>query len=549
MIDHLKSAAMNPLRTVGDSLANKAFELKTLRKAGVVGGLGPTGLPLAASALIRGGATPATAIRIAAVKHPDNVYLEDVKGTLTFGEVHRRSNAMARAFAGLGIGPGDGLAVMCRNHRGFVEANLAGWKLGATVILLNTMFSGPQLADVIEREGAKVVVLDQEFEQLLSGVGSEVGQICGFEDEPGSSGLPTLESLIAVSDDGDLPWPEEKGRNIILTSGTTGTPKGAQRPAPSGLSVMVGMFDRIPHHQGETMVMAAPLFHSWGYLNSVIGTSIGARLVLQRRFDPAETMELVDEHGAEVLVAVPVMLQRILELDESISQSFRAENLEIVTLSGSALPGGLATAWMDRYGDNIYNFYGSTEVAMGSIATPEDLRADPATAGRPPYGTSVRLIDETGREVPRGETGRIFIRNEMTFDGYTGGGGKESLDGYLSSGDVGHFDANGRLFIDGRDDEMIVSGGENVFPAEVEDLIAAHDDVAEAAVIGVEDEKFGQALRAFVVLKRADALGETEIRAYVKANLASYKAPRDVVFLSELPRNATGKVVKKDLAC
>ncbi|MCB8915556.1 MAG: AMP-binding protein [Thermoleophilales bacterium] len=538
---------MNPVKSALEVVSNKSFEIRTLHRAGVVGGLGPTALPLAASALIRGGTTPATAIRVAAAKHGDRVYLEDEGGELTFGEVHRRSNALAHAFAGLGIGPGDGLAVMCRNHRGFVESNLAGWKLGANVILLNTMFSGPQLADVIEREGAKVVVLDQEFEQLLSGVPETVGRVCGFEDEPGTSGLPSLDDLIASNDDSELPWPEEKGRNVILTSGTTGTPKGAQRPAPSGLAVMVGLLDRIPHFSGETIVMAAPLFHSWGYLNSIIGTSVGARLVLQRRFRPEQTMELVDQYSADALVAVPVMLQRILELDEETSRHFRAEELKIVTLSGSALPGGLATAWMDRYGDNIYNFYGSTEVAMGSIATPEDLRVDPATAGRPPYGTSVKLVDEFGEEVAPGETGRIFIRNEMTFDGYTGGGNKENLDGFLSSGDVGHFDSEGRLFIDGRDDEMIVSGGENVYPAEVEDLIAGLDKVAETAVIGVDDEKFGQALRAYVVLKDGEVMDEADVRGHVKANLASYKAPRDVVFLPELPRNATGKILKRSL--
>ena len=538
---------MNPVKSALEAVSSKAFEIKTLHRAGVVGGLGPAALPVAASSFIRGGTTPATAIRIAAAKHGDRTYLVDEKGSLTFGEVHRRSNALAHAFAGLGIGPGDGLALMCRNHRGFVEGNLAGWKLGANVILLNTMFSGPQLADVIEREGAKVVVLDQEFEDLLAGVPEGVGRICGFEDEPGTSGLPSLEDLIASNDDSELPWPEQKGRNVILTSGTTGTPKGAQRPAPSGLSVMVGMLDRIPHFSGETMVMAAPLFHSWGYLNSIIGTSVGARLILQRRFRPAQTMELVDQYEADAITAVPVMLQRILERDEETSRDLRAENLKIVTLSGSTLPGGLATAWMDRYGDNIYNFYGSTEVAMGSIATPEDLRKDASTAGRPPYGTSVRLIDEAGEEVPVGATGRIFIRNEMTFDGYTGGGGKESLDGFLSSGDIGHFDSDGLLFIDGRDDEMIVSGGENVFPAEVVDLIAGHEQVVEAAVIGVTDEKFGQALRAYVVLKQEDILGETEIRAFVKANLASFKAPRDVIFLPELPRNATGKILKREL--
>jgi fatty-acyl-CoA synthase len=538
---------MNPLKAATGGLANKAFELKTLHQAGVLGGMRPQDLPVAASALIQGGTTPASAIRIAARKHAGKEFIVDDRGSLTFDEVHRRTNSLARAFAGLGIGPGDGIAVMCRNHRGFIESNLAGSKLGATVLFLNTMFSGPQLAEVVEREGAKLLVLDQEFETLLSGVDPRVGRACGYETEAGTSGLPTLDDLIASNPDDDLPWPSEKARNIILTSGTTGTPKGAQRSAPKGLGVMVGLLDRIPHRPGETMVIPSPLFHSWGFINSVIGLSVGARQVLQHRFDPAGAMELVDEYDADVLVAVPVMLQRILELDPEVSKDFRAKNLKIVTLSGSALPGGLATEWMDRYGDNIYNLYGSTEVSFGSIATPEDLRADPATAGRPPYGTTVRLVDEEGVEVSPGETGRIFVSNQLTFDGYTGGSNKEYLEGFISSGDIGHFDSEGQLFIDGRDDEMIISGGENVFPAEVEDLITGHEEVVEAAVVGVEDEKFGQALRAYVVLRQSDALGETEIRAYVKTNLASYKAPRDVVFLTELPRNATGKILKRSL--
>ena len=203
---------------------------------------------------------------------------------------------------------------------------------------------------------------------------------------------------------------------------------------------------------------------------------------------------------------------------------------------------------MDRFGDNVYNLYGSTEVSWATVATPEDLRAAPGTAGLPPRGTVVKLYDEAGKEVPRGEVGRIFVGNEMAFEGYTGGGGKEVIDGLFSSGDVGHLDAAGRLFIDGRDDEMIVSGGENVFPREVEDLLADHEAVVEVAVIGVEDEEFGQRLKAFVVTRaRARTAAEDELKAHVKANLASYKTPREIEFLDELPRNATGKVLKRDL--
>jgi fatty-acyl-CoA synthase len=202
---------------------------------------------------------------------------------------------------------------------------------------------------------------------------------------------------------------------------------------------------------------------------------------------------------------------------------------------------------MDLFGENVYNLYGSTEVAWASIATPEDLRAAPGTAGRAPYGTIVRLYDEDGKPVRQGETGRIFVGNEMQFEGYTGGGGKDVIDGLLSSGDVGHFDEDGRLFVDGRDDDMIVSGGENVFPAEVEDLLSGHDGVAECAVFGVDDEEFGQRLKAVVVRRDGASLSEDDVKKFVKSNLAGYKVPRDVEFVDELPRTSTGKVLKREL--
>jgi len=244
---------------------------------------------------------------------------------------------------------------------------------------------------------------------------------------------------------------------------------------------------------------------------------------------------------------VPVMVQRILQLPAETLERYDLSSLRITSISGSALPGELAIAWMDRFGDNVFNLYGSTEVSWATVATPEELRAAPGTAGTPPRGTVVRLYDDDGREVPRGQVGRIFVGNEMAFEGYTGGGGKEAIGGLLCSGDVGHLDSDGRLFIDGRDDEMIVSGGENVFPREVEDLLADHGDVVEVAVIGVEDEEFGQRLKAFVVVASEAEVSDEELKAHVKANLASYKAPREIEFMDELPRNATGKILKRDL--
>ena len=241
------------------------------------------------------------------------------------------------------------------------------------------------------------------------------------------------------------------------------------------------------------------------------------------------------------------MMQRILDLGPEVINRYDTSSLEGVCASGSALPGELAIRWMDTFGDNVYNLYGSTEVAQASIAMPDELRAAPGTAGRPPRGVTVRILDDAGKEVPQGTTGRIFVVNETQFDGYTGGGNKEIIDGLMSSGDVGHFDEDGRLFVDGRDDDMIISGGENVFPREVEDLLSDHPDVVEASVLGVADHEFGQRLKAYVVLKEGVAKDETVLKDHVKTNLARYKVPREVVFLDALPRNPTGKVLKRVL--
>jgi len=527
------------------SIADKAFELRVLKEAGIIGGTRPDRAVKIGATFLRWGASPATGIATAAIKRPDETALIDERGSLTFAELHRRSNALAHAFERMGIGPGDGIGIMCRNHRGFVEATLASAKLGASALYLNTMFAGPQLVEVMRREAPKALVYDEEFAELLDGVDESVQRVVGWSE--GESEAPTLDSLIASGDPTDLKPPPDKPRFVILTSGTTGTPKGAQRSSPDGLLALAALIDKIPYRAGDTMMIAAPLFHSWGFSHFVMALPTASTLVLRRRFDPEATLRAMQEHGAEVLAVVPVMIQRILQLPEETLRSYGLSSLRVTALSGSALPGELAIEWMDRFGDNIYNLYGSTEVAYATVATPADLRAAPGTAGRPPRGTVIRLYDEEGGEVPQGEVGRIFVGNAMSFEGYTGGGNKEAIDGLLSSGDVGHIDADGHLFIDGRDDEMIVSGGENVFPREVEDLLADHEAVVEVALIGIEDEEFGQRLKAFVVLDEGAEASEDELKAHVKAHLAGYKAPREVEFMDELPRNATGKILKKDL--
>jgi acyl-CoA synthetase (AMP-forming)/AMP-acid ligase II len=527
------------------ALSDKAFELRVLRESGILGLHRPDKSAQVVAAFLRWGASPALGITTATIHYPDETALIDERGSLTFDQLHRRSNALAHAFEKMGIGYGDGVGIMCRNHRGFIEATLAAAKLGASALYLNTMFAGPQLVEVMRREKPKAFVYDEEFSGLLDGVDEGIERIIAWTD--GEPAGQTVDSLIDSNDDSNLKPPPDKPRFVILTSGTTGTPKGAQRSSPEGLLSIAAIIDKIPYRSRETMMVASPLFHSWGFFHFIMSLPTASTLVLRRRFDPEQTLQAAQDSRAEVLAVVPVMIQRILQLPDEVLANYDLSSLRITAISGSALPGELAIEWMDRFGDSVYNLYGSTEVSWASVATPEDLRAAPGTAGLPPRGTMVRLYDDAGQEVPRGEVGRIFVGNEMSFEGYTGGGGKEVIGGLLSTGDVGHLDPAGRLFVDGRDDEMIVSGGENVFPREVEDLLADHHAIAEAAVIGVSDEEFGQRLKAFVVSAVEEDLSEDDLKAHVKANLASYKTPREIEFLDELPRNATGKVLKREL--
>ena len=545
--DRLREGLTGIASRVPAALGDFAFELKTFNDVGLIRPIRPDKLGRIAERYLRLGASPALGSAANAISVPDRVAIIDEAGSLTWERTHRRSNALARALRDEGVEMGDGVAILCRNHRYFIEATMACAKLGAVALYLNTAFAGPQLADVLEREKPAALIYDQEFTDLLSGAAGSVRRFVGWEEKEGTDET-TLEQLISRSHGEDLEPPSEHGRYIILTSGTTGTPKGAQRSEPEGLGSLAALFSKIPRRYGETAMIAAPLFHSWGFLHFMLSLPTAATMVLRPKFDPEDTLRATAEHRARVLAVVPVMMQRILALPDEVKRRYDLSALEVTAASGSALPGDLATRWMDEFGDNLYNLYGSTEVAWATIATPEDMRAAPGTAGRPPRGTVIRIVDEDGNEVPPGETGRIFIGNQLAFEGYTGGGDKEHLGDLLSSGDVGHFDEEGRLFIDGRDDEMIVSGGENVFPREVEDLLADHDAVADAAAIGVDDEQFGQRLRAFVVKADGADTSEDELKDYVKANLARYKVPREIVFVDELPRNATGKVLKRELA-
>ena len=488
------------------------------------------------------------ALSTAAIRSGDRTGVVDELGKLTFAQLDERSSRLANAWRERGLEAGEGVTILARNHRFFVDAVFAAAKSGARIILLNTDFAAPQIRDVAGREGTDLLVHDDEYANMLEGIDPPRGRYRAWTEDDGPPAHDTLESLIESADPSAPPKASTKPKIIILTSGTTGSPKGAPRSEPRSLAPVGGLLSKVPFRAREVTELCAPMFHALGFSGMILSVALASTLVLRRKFDPAATLDSLERNRASAMVVVPVMLQRMLDLGEEAFEGRDFSALKIIFVSGSALGPELAKRTMKRFGPVVYNLYGSTEIAYATIATPEDLEDEPGTVGKVVRGAVVKILDEDGNEASGGSTGRIFVGNTIQFEGYTGGETKEQLAGLMSSGDVGHFDEKGRLFIDGRDDEMIVSGGENVFPAEVEELLASHEAIEEAAAIGVDDERFGQRLKAFVVVRDGAQLSEDEVKEYVRDNLARYKVPRKIVFVHELPRNPTGKVLKRELA-
>ncbi len=534
------SARVGPLGGVGP-----VDVARVLVGTGLARPVRPDVVARAGLALLHDGATAAAAFDIGAARFGSAPALVDERGSLDFSELSSRTQALAAALAGRGVGPHDRVALLCRNHGGLVEAMAALSGLGSDVLFMNTSWAGPQLAHVLAAEGATGIVYDEEFcDPVASALEGDLPRFVAWHSTQTTG--TTLDDLIARgAQRGFRLAPRPSTRYVVLTSGTTGAPRGAARGVSRELDAVIGLLARIPFRLRDVTLIASPLFHAWGLATLGIGIGLSATLVLQRRFDPESVLAAIERHRVRVLVVVPVMLQRILELPIEARRGYDTSSLEVVASSGSALRGDLALRFMDAFGDIVYNVYGSTEAAWASIATPGDLRAAPGTAGLPPIGTEVRIVDELGVPVERGRSGRILVRNRMLLDRYTSGDHFPVMDGRAATGDLGHLDRLGRLFVDGREDDMIVSGGENVYPQEVEDLLAGHPAIVEAAVVGVPDPEFGQRLRALVVRRPGRELSAAEVRAFVRERLARFKVPRDVEFVDALPRNETGKVIHR----
>ncbi len=502
------------------------------------------GRPLRALRLIgvlnRWGTTLGGLVKAAALVQPRKVAIIDDLGSISYAELDERTDRLAAALPV--SGPRPRVGVLCRNHRAMVEILIACAKRGTETILLNTGSGPGQLRSVLTEFRPDLLVCDAEFAALLASCPPPLRKSIVWADVPIAGGA-VLERLIEQAPRGAAEPPHSDGRIIMLSSGTGGRPKGARRRPRPGLGPLGSILSRIPLRGRHTFVVDAPVFHMWGFAALQIGLGLRATLVLHRRFDPEQTLAELGRWRRCALFTVPVMVQRMMELPADVREGYDTRSLRVAALSGSALPGDLAHRFMDAFGDRLYNVYGSTEVSWVSIAGPRELRINPGTAGRPPRGTSLAILGHEGERLPRATIGRVFAGNENSFEGYTSGDPTEVRDGLLSTGDLGHLDARGLLYVDGRQDGMVVSGGENVVPREVEDALALLPQVLEVAVTGVKDPEYGQRLAAYLVLRPGAGLDEDAVREYVRERIARYAVPRDVVFIPELPRNATGKVV------
>jgi fatty-acyl-CoA synthase len=480
---------------------------------------------------------------VAAIRFPDRpAIISPSDGTqITYLELDRRCERIA---AGLheryGIVAGSKVAILCRNHRGFLEATLAASRIGADVLFVNTEFAPPQLKSVLEHHRPDLLIHDPEFTPPPS-----IPTVLAT-DTANPTNLTSL-NVLAGSVEAAAPAPGRPGRITILTSGTTGAPKAAPRtPTAGGLAgLAVSAVDRFGLRSGEPVIICPPLFHGLGLLSSMLAIFLGSPIVVRPRFDAASVLADAETTRAGTILAVPVMLRRMLDLGPKETARYDLRSLRAVISGASALGVPLAERFIERFGPVLCDAYGSSEVGIATIATFADLSAAPGTVGRPCLGSSIRILDGNDRSLAPGVTGRIFAGGGLMFGGYADGSNKTVVDGRMSTGDLGHLDTAGRLFVDGREDDMIVSGGENVYPVEVEECLATHPAVAEAIVVGVPDDAFGQRLIAYVVLR--EPATEDELIAHVKAQLARYKTPRQIVVLDDFPRNATGKVVRSQL--
>jgi fatty-acyl-CoA synthase len=498
---------------------------------------GPLGLP--------------SLVRVHAAAKPDAPALVFGDRTLSWRtldeRIDRLANGLRRAH---GLGAGDAGVLVMHNRPEFLEAQAALARLGASAVSVSWRSTPEELAYLVEHSGAKAVLVEASVADAVEAARERLPRVpasnfiaVGGEREGFASYDALVEGAAATRLDG------QEGSVVIYTSGTTGKPKGAVRRFPKEMAwAVLHVLDELPIRVDDRHLVVAPMYHStaFGFIGFTL--TLGGTVVIEPRFDPERFLAAIEEHRITTTAVVPTMLHRVLELPPAVRERYDTRSLHAIFSGGAPLSGTLARRVIDELGHVLYNFYGSTETGLNTLATPEELLLAPGTIGHAIEGNDIRLLDERGRDVPDGETGELWVKNAMLVAGYhrDDEATRASMrDGYFSVGDLAHRDAHGLYHIDGRKRDMIISGGVNVYPAEVEEVLHRHPHVAEVAVVGVPDPEWGERVRACVVPR--GALDEAELIAWARRQLSGPKAPRELRLMDELPKNPTGKVLKRQL--
>jgi fatty-acyl-CoA synthase len=521
--------------------------MKRLREAGASNPMGLVALGRSLPWLLGRGPSLGVVSRMNSIVLGDKPAIHDRSGTLTWKELEERANRAAHLLAEAGVSGGDRVALVLRNGREMIEIALAAQKLGIIACPMNTWAKPKELEAMLSSSAPSLLVYDTLHTEQLHGVARDLELLAVGDADAALDGSLLYEPALAEQPAAPpLPFTRNPGspKVVIHTSGTTGTPKGAQRDSSAaGIGALANLLAVVPYRRDDIVLCPAPLFHSFGLATFTVAIALGSTMVLPEKFDAEESLDLIEKHRVTAASFVPVMLRRIVSLPEDVRDRYDTSSLRVVMASGSALSEDLRRAATELFGPVLYDLYGSTEVGWVTIATPSDMSRRPKAVGKPVPGIDIAVFSEDGQKLPPGELGEIFVKSDVLFQGYTSGESKKAVGDYMTIGDVGRLDDDGYLFIEGRADDMVVVGGENIYPVEIEGVIEDIAGVDEVAVLGVADDEYGEVLAAFVV----GSADPDHIKKVCEQELASFKVPRRIEIRDELPRTSTGKVLKREL--
>lgn len=532
------------------------------KQSGMLWSLTRPGIAELARVLASGSQNPSLIYRVNARNTPDKPALIWRGRTTTWSQLDDRIDRLSAGLARRGIGRKQSIILMMRNRQEFVELTAAAARGGAAAVSISWRSTPKELVYLALHSGARAIVTEPELLSTIEQVEGElpaellrnvfvVGDSATTSGPVRATPLDTLFAEPAPKDRSLDSTNDEDAAVVIYTSGTTGKPKGAVRKFPKDtMHAAFRFINETPMRVDDVHLVTCPLYHSTAFGFLSLSAILGQTVVMMDEFKPEPFLEAVERYGITTTAMVPTMLHRVLELPLETRNKYDARTLRAVFSGGAPLPAPVAIEFMDAFGDVLFNFYGATETGLVTLAKPRDLREAPGTIGKALPGNEVRLVGEDGRDVAPGEVGELYVKNKMLVAGYHNdetATQDSMLDGFFSVGDLARRDAAGHFFIEGRKRDMVISGGVNVYPAEIEGVLEQHPDVSEVAVIGVPDREWGERVRAFVVRRAGTSVDEGALKAFARERLAGPKVPRDYVFLDVLPRNPTGKVLKRDL--